>query len=59
MGTGAAVECAVDAAGGRVVSVREVVEDSDVVVLLWLPIAREVSVVPGHIGEKIAVGLII
>ena len=40
-------------------SVREVVEDSDVVVLLWLPIAREVTVVPGHIGEKIAVGLII
>lgn len=33
MGTGAAVECAVDAAGGRVVSVWEVVDDSDVVLL--------------------------
>lgn len=53
IGTGAAVECApVDVLGDKVVRVWEVVDGSDGVVLLWLPILSEVVIVPGHAGRE-------
>lgn len=41
-----------DGLGEKVVWVWEVVEGTDGVVLLWLPILCEVVIVPGHAGRE-------
>lgn len=58
IGTGVAVErVLVDVLGVEVIRVWEVVEGSDVAVLLSLSVLSEVVIAPGMQGEKHGVGL--